>query len=857
MKKAELERYAVPVLPKSRRDAVYRAQSVRYLLRSGYSPDKKTLVVAFYDRASAANGFSLPTGILYLRKDEYLTKTIVNSEVKWRECRIMQALEIGYRVENVCLTQMDRKRILAFLKRWSDSPQYYEEKKEKLIHCLLEQFQTDILERRLKEKKERRAAEIDLRMTEVPEQLPKSFSRWVDEKALLRSRYLYYRRVKRNIAACHCTHCQRDFLLKRGETKPFPTHNKEGRCPHCGSVVIFKATGRTKELTDRENSAIMQRTRKGEVVVRYFGLERQFGNPCFPPKTGYREEGRLFLSPKGEITGEYKYGYSVKTGRYGWYAVNDQLAGQKEEIDFVVRLGLYQSYENLWFEKKYLFTGNLHVMLKRLNLSFDLKRVFRDGKTDVTSYLLRSFTYPFAPSLYRIGLEKVGKDLLQEYFDPISAITSGPLHKQLGVSKKELGWARENGWGMKEINFIAKLRDPVIQEDEVRWFTGHEIPIKSIQTLRQFTTYHRMIRYLVEQQKQKGHYAYSTLPNIIGQWKDYLEMCEKLGYDRKQDRILFPCDLREEHDKVVQLVQIQRDAEMDQKIQKVYPMLDERYHYQEDGYLIRPPRDFEDFVQEGVALLHCVCTNGYYRGHVEGNHLIFFVRNAADVESPFEVQETYVTGVCTLYPDRLAGPQEYAIRERSIVERAGRPLSACAQEAKDLAFQSAVRRMEGFVSAPKPAASPVSAAVKESQKEKAAPKPETPPPASKNTLSPEEATPAPTSSVPEPAQTTLTPPPLPRRLELGDLRPASSLIAAAPKPEPDSEEQRIEKARSMEISILGKLHECNGWTAGRLLNERPEIIVDLVRRYKGPKEEEKEALRTLYNEALLRVGQAA
>lgn len=61
----------------------------------------------------------------------------------------------------------------------------------------------------------------------------------------------------------------------------------------------------------------------------------------------------------------------------------------------------------------------------------------------------------------------------------------------------------------------------------------------------------------------------------------------------------------------------------------------------------------------------------------------------------------------------------------------------------------------------------------------------------------------------------------------------------------------------MPITILGKLHDCNGWTAGHILDERPEIIVEMVKRYNGPKVEEKEALRTLYNEALLRIGQAA
>ena len=63
---------------------------------------------------------------------------------------------------------------------------------------------------------------------------------------------------------------------------------------------------------------------------------------------------------------------------------------------------------------------------------------------------------------------------MQEYYDPISKVTSGPLHKQLGVSKKELGWARESGWGMEEINYMVTLHDPAIQKEEVQWFTTHK-----------------------------------------------------------------------------------------------------------------------------------------------------------------------------------------------------------------------------------------------------------------------------------------------------------------------------------------------------------------------------------------------
>lgn len=235
----------------------------------------------------------------------------------------------------------------------------------------------------------------------------------------------------------------------------------------------------------------------------------------------------------------------------------------------------------------------------------------------------------------------------------------------------------------------------------------------------------------------------------------------------------------------------------------------------------------------------------------------FFQAGKADTD--FEVQETYVTGVCTLYPDRLAGPQEYAIRERSIVERAGKPLSVCAQEAKDLAFQSAVRRMEDLVSDPQPVDAPTPAALKAPRDEEPAPEPKAPPQSDQSSPAPEKTVvPVAQEPVPEPLERSVSAPASPpHRLELGDLRPASSLLAAAPEPEPDSEDQRIEKARAMKISCLGRLHECDGWTAGRLLDERPEVIVDMAKRYNVSKIEEKEALRTLYAEALRRVERAA
>lgn len=250
---------------------------------------------------------------------------------------------------------------------------------------------------------------------------------------------------------------------------------------------------------------------------------------------------------------------------------------------------------------------------------------------------------------------------------------------------------------------------------------------------------------------------------------------------------------------------------------------------------------------------------------------VFFENGKMDAD--FEVKEGYVIGLCVLYAQRAAKEQEYMIRNRSIVAIGDRDLSECVQMAKDLACNSALTRLSQLP------AVPAALAQKPVQQE---PKPEiaTSSAAAVVTAQPDEPAsaenPASTAnsgeegSVPsKDAERSAEPlkekPSIlagARQVEFADLRPASALLAEESVPqqsnasEPD-EEDTITKAKDMKITILGKLHECSGWTAGKILEERPEVIVEFANRYNGPKVEERDALRALYTEALRRVNRAA
>jgi len=262
----------------------------------------------------------------------------------------------------------------------------------------------------------------------------------------------------------------------------------------------------------------------------------------------------------------------------------------------------------------------------------------------------------------------------------------------------------------------------------------------------------------------------------------------------------------------------------------------------------------------------------------------FFLKGKMD--NDIAVQDKYVIGTCLLYPERNAQENEYMIREKVIVELDDRGLVECEREAKDLAFQSAVAHLQGgnviafptSVTTAAPAVNPApSAPVQKAPSAPAAPQAEKAPPAPQKDAAQPPAAEIPPPSPPVQVTQVAVPPPADDhdaddlssaeyaddsgdavRVDLNQLRPASSLIQEdTPGDSEDEAAKQYETARNTKITVCGKLHECFEWPAGKILDEKPQYIVELSQRYDGPKTNEKSALQTLYHEALRRCNAAA
>ena len=107
------------------------------------------------------------------------------------------------------------------------------------------------------------------------------------------------------------------------------------------------------------------------------------------------------------------------------------------------------------------------------------------------------------------------------------------------------------------------------------------------------------------------------------------------------------------------------------------------------------------------------------------------------------------------------------------------------------------------------------------------------------------------------------------RIDFDDsLFPASDLVEPAGNNSiaQDDIDSEYRKALDTEITIFGKLHDCNNWKAGKILDERPDVIVDFCQRnsdsyngskYTGPRTDRKEALFKLHPDAVRKVQKAA
>ena len=134
-----------------------------------------------------------------------------------------------------------------------------------------------------------------------------------------------------------------------------------------------------------------------------------------------------------------------------------------------------------------------------------------------------------------------------------------------------------------------------------------------------------------------GTLRYKDMQTLVSEYRDYLDMCKKMGYDMKNSFVLYPKDIQKSHDKVVRRFKQKKDSKIKREFIAVYQQLSGQLDFERDGFKIVYPSTPDDVIAEGHALHHCV--GSYSERVAEKECIILFLRKCFDETKPFYTVE--------------------------------------------------------------------------------------------------------------------------------------------------------------------------------------------------------------------------
>lgn len=359
-------------------------------------------------------------------------------------------------------------------------------------------------------------------------------------------------------------------------------------------------------------------------------------------------------------------------------------------------IGNYVSYfENGNFSEPTRTSANSHMVnyaLERINAGEFIKAFYGIDKPIAFS-LHQMRKYINSNKSFEIIIRTCEDAELAKILLDIASEEAVPLHTLAGCSKQEWKYAEELGVLKKFISFKNSLKTDTYYaresfrnanqktnmewiefldkcqrwEDDLRFYGisyrnnlvktllqayhGGEYPFHST-IISQHYAFGKFCNYVIEEVVNQG---YTSLESFIRTLIDYISMCK----DMEVKPTLYSSYLHQTHDIMARNHKIQLNAMQEQTFAERYKDIKKWEH---DEYAIITPKTSNELKAEGDQLNHCVAS--YIKRVVDGECLIFFLRNAKDVETPLvtiELRGKNVVQARGAHNRRISEDERFAI----------------------------------------------------------------------------------------------------------------------------------------------------------------------------------------------------
>ncbi|MDD4509495.1 MAG: PcfJ domain-containing protein [Oscillospiraceae bacterium] len=621
--KRACRQFADPKLKFNCNNGLLHVDSYKYIIRTATRniAGQRILLLFVYLREQLLSGDFQPRWTVFQSKTDYSTLSFREDGTTTWQTSLLENLEREWGFAKRCAfyAKTDEDRVTQFCSF-----------NDRTGLDALSDLQWKLKSGRELEKRRIKQRKIIARMENLPA-LPRDLKNWCHREVL--PQYLFYHYLKgKSPLRGYCTACRCEVEVTDAK------HGKAGLCPHCKKTVQFKAWGRIGNIEDRATIQVLQRLSGGELVIRVLKLYCTYRKKEIP-KISIHEATRIFVYLNGEkVLSAEPYHSS--------YDLGDLTPWKKgySPIRYMYQENFYASICG------HLYSKNLEETLLGTSWQYSqLKQFYLYDRVpmEVTTFLQAYLQQPKLEMLIKLGFVQLASDLIYRgsYAAALDDAKKKP-HEILRVDAEDIPFLKDCRITLSTLTmyqYYAKMR---LQDRKRLLLWQLEKDIGSDQLLKtalQYTTVHKLIRYMDEQYallKERlvhGVHRYSGLEYVLREYDDYLKMCLKENYDLKNNFILFPRDLQAAHDRVSARIKLKANIKRRKEFMRAYQAIHSRLDFEKFGLMIVYPEKPEDIVREGNELHHCV--GGYVDRVADKQCIILFLRHADDPQTPFVTVE--------------------------------------------------------------------------------------------------------------------------------------------------------------------------------------------------------------------------
>lgn len=479
-----------------------------------------------------------------------------------------------------------------------------------------------------RERQEHARRELQKKHFSMYPELPKDLPHYCDEHVFDHGYIFFAAKDKQGKRKGFCSECGKHFPIEKSI--------RSGRitfCPKCGKAVQYRAMWIKSDIVNRAKLCVTAKV-DGQLLIRWMNVERCFVWPEFKKSYDFDDYAyNLHLNtPQGSklyfykwLKGPYCYGYDWYRGRIGDYC----------------------------YDSTFVYTPNLDTVFGRNYYHVDMKAVLSDVDVQVPfAKLLNNLkNNPSAEYLFKLGMPSLAASANYIADPEQTAINS--FSGVLGVNKQLLDLYSSMNVSLHEHRVIKAYGKWVSKQDLEDYrslgdLSGTQDEV--IQLLRTMSI-GKFNRYFA---KQKVANPKAKIKNIVIRYRDYIDMSVSLKVDLSHKSVRYPNNCLVAHDQILKRFnEVKHEIENEVFIEKVKPLYAglSITEFEKDGFCIALPQLRSDLITEGQSLNHCVGGEGYYKNHIAGIKMIFFVRRINAQDKPFFTMEVDMRDfhICQLY----------------------------------------------------------------------------------------------------------------------------------------------------------------------------------------------------------------